>query len=157
MHCQLSGIKTASIATRGALRGTYVRPSPYTATAPPAPCLHTVIDSYWDATMRNLLVLVPYTTSPSLYIHPAQRLIFIQRTFWLTILCLHTTHTRTHHTGVLEGIRAVELLTVGAYYKTSSTAFVTMSSHQATITAHQLFLSHVHYSMVVKSAPNPKG
>jgi hypothetical protein len=51
----------------------------------------------------------------------------------------------------------VELLTVGAYYKTSSTAFVTMKSRQAAISAHQMFLSHVHYSMVVKAAPNPKG
>ena len=58
--------------------------------------------------------------------------------------------------GVLEGIRAVELLTVGAYYKTSSTAFVTLKSRVAECSSHQMFLSHVHYSMVVKSAPNPK-
>ena len=58
--------------------------------------------------------------------------------------------------GVLEGIRAVELLTVGAYYKTSSTAFVTLKSRAAECSSHQMFLSHVHYSMAVKSAPNPK-
>jgi hypothetical protein len=58
--------------------------------------------------------------------------------------------------GVLEGIRAVELLTVGAYYKTSSTAFVTLKSRVAECSSHQMFLSHLHYSMHVKSAPNPK-
>jgi hypothetical protein len=58
--------------------------------------------------------------------------------------------------GVLEGIRAVELLTVGAYYKTSSTAFVTLKSRVAKCSIQQMFLSHTHYSMVVKSAPNPK-
>ena len=120
-----------------------------------------------------LVVLLTYTTYSALYIHLAQRLIsYFCTADSLTVYPLpahHITHhthththththiTHTHRTGVLEGIRAVELLTVGAYYKTSSTAFVTMSSHQATITAHQLFLSHVHYSMVVKSAPNPKG
>ena len=57
---------------------------------------------------------------------------------------------------LLEGIRTVELLTVGACYKTSSTAFVTLKSRVGTSSAHQLFLSHVHYSMIVKSAPNPK-
>ena len=57
---------------------------------------------------------------------------------------------------LLEGVRTVELLTVGAYYKTSSTAFVTLKSRGAKSSAHQMFLSHVHYSMVVKSAPNPK-
>ena len=56
---------------------------------------------------------------------------------------------------ILEGVRTVELLTVGACYKTSSTAFVTLKSRVAKSSAHQLFLSHIHYSMIVKSAPNP--
>ena len=57
---------------------------------------------------------------------------------------------------LLEGIRTVELLTVGACYKTSSTAFVTLKSRVGKSSAHQLFLSHINYSMIVKSAPNPK-
>ena len=72
---------------------------------------------------------------------------------FLLFLCLYY----SIFLGVLEGIRAVELLTVGAYYKTSSTAFVTLKSRVAKITAHQMFLSHVNYSMVVKPAPNPTG
>lgn len=57
---------------------------------------------------------------------------------------------------LLEGIRAIELLTVGAYYKTSSTAFVTFNSRVSKTIAHQSFLSHVNYTMDVKPAPNPK-
>jgi hypothetical protein len=57
---------------------------------------------------------------------------------------------------LLEGIRAIELLTVGAYYKTSSTAFVTFNSRVSKIIAHQLFLSHVNYTMDIQAAPNPK-
>jgi hypothetical protein len=57
---------------------------------------------------------------------------------------------------LLEGIRAIELLTVGAYYKTSSTAFVTFNSRVFKTIAHQSFLSHVNYTMDVKPAPNPK-
>ena len=71
-------------------------------------------------------------------------------------LAISVTGIRWFLRSLLEGIRTVELLTVGACYKTSSTAFVTLKSRVAKSSAHQMFLSHVHYSMVVKSAPNPK-
>jgi Calcium-dependent channel, 7TM region, putative phosphate/Late exocytosis, associated with Golgi transport/Cytosolic domain of 10TM putative phosphate transporter len=71
-------------------------------------------------------------------------------------LAITVTGIRWFLRSLLEGIRTVELLTVGACYKTSSTAFVTLKSRVAKSSAHQMFLSHVHYSMVVKSAPNPK-
>lgn len=58
--------------------------------------------------------------------------------------------------GVLEATRTLELLTVGANYKTSSTAFVTLLSRVASCMGHQTILSHRHYSMTVKVAPNPK-
>lgn len=58
--------------------------------------------------------------------------------------------------GVLEATRTIELLTVGAYYKTSSTAFVTLRSRVASSNCDQMQLSHRHYTMTVRSAPNPK-
>lgn len=58
--------------------------------------------------------------------------------------------------GVLEATRTLELLTVGAYYKTSSTAFVTLRSRVASSNCDQMQLSHRHYTMTVRSAPNPK-
>jgi hypothetical protein len=58
--------------------------------------------------------------------------------------------------GVLEATRTLELLTVGAYYKTSSTAFVTLRSRVVAGMCDQMQLSHRHYTMTVRSAPNPK-
>ena len=58
--------------------------------------------------------------------------------------------------GVLEASRTLELLTVGAYYKTSSTAFVTLRSRVASSICDQMQLSHRHYTMTVRSAPNPR-
>lgn len=58
--------------------------------------------------------------------------------------------------GVLEATRAIELLTFGARYRVSSTAFVTFKSRVAKCSAHQMLLSHEYYSIDVKPAPNPK-
>lgn len=58
--------------------------------------------------------------------------------------------------GVLEATRTLELLTVGAYYKTSSTAFVTFKSRVANSCSHQMLLSHEHHALDIKAAPNPK-
>jgi hypothetical protein len=57
---------------------------------------------------------------------------------------------------VLEATRTLELLTFGAYYSTSSTAFVTFKSRVSKSVAYQMLLSHEHYQMVVKTAPNSK-
>jgi hypothetical protein len=57
--------------------------------------------------------------------------------------------------GVLEATRALELLTFGAHYKVSSTAFVTFKSRTAKCCASQMLLSHEYYSMEVQPAPNP--
>eukprot|EP00595_Chromulina_sp_UTEXLB2642_P001588 CAMPEP_0196764674 /NCGR_PEP_ID=MMETSP1095-20130614/6601_1 /TAXON_ID=96789 ORGANISM="Chromulina nebulosa, Strain UTEXLB2642" /NCGR_SAMPLE_ID=MMETSP1095 /ASSEMBLY_ACC=CAM_ASM_000446 /LENGTH=252 /DNA_ID=CAMNT_0042120803 /DNA_START=795 /DNA_END=1550 /DNA_ORIENTATION=- len=57
---------------------------------------------------------------------------------------------------ILETTRAFELLTVGAYYETSSTGFVTFTNLVANSSSHQMFLSHRFGSMIVKSAPNHK-
>ncbi|KAJ1387537.1 hypothetical protein B484DRAFT_409874, partial [Ochromonadaceae sp. CCMP2298] len=58
--------------------------------------------------------------------------------------------------GVCEVVRALELLTFGAYYRVSSTAFVTFKSRVAKCQAQQMLLSHEHYSMKVSPAPNPR-
>jgi hypothetical protein len=58
--------------------------------------------------------------------------------------------------GALEATRTIELLTLGAYYKTSTTAFVTFRTRVASCTAHNVLLSHVYYTMKVKPAPNSK-
>jgi hypothetical protein len=58
--------------------------------------------------------------------------------------------------GVLEATKTLELLTVGAYYKTSSTAFVTFKSRVANSSSHQMLLSHEHHALNIKAAPNPK-
>ena len=57
--------------------------------------------------------------------------------------------------GVLEATRALELLTFGAQYRVSSTAFVTFKSRVAKCSSHQMLLSHEYYSMEVLPAPNP--
>ena len=44
--------------------------------------------------------------------------------------------------GVLEMERAFEMLTVGAYYKFSSTAFVTFKTRMAETIAHQMLLTN---------------
>lgn len=58
--------------------------------------------------------------------------------------------------GVLEATRAVELLTLGAFYHTSSTAFVTFNSRVSKAISYQMLLSHKYFLMTVQSAPNPK-
>jgi len=55
--------------------------------------------------------------------------------------------------GVIEAERAFELLTLGAYYKYSSTAFVTFRSRVTESIAQQMLLSHD--CMEIKQAPNP--
>lgn len=57
--------------------------------------------------------------------------------------------------GIMEVSRSLEMLTVGAYYKTSTTAFVTLKSRVATCSSHQMLLSHGHFNITVKAAPNP--
>jgi hypothetical protein len=58
--------------------------------------------------------------------------------------------------GMLEATRALELLTFGAQYRVSSTAFVTFKSRVAKATSQQTLLSSEYYSMEVKPAPNPR-
>lgn len=58
--------------------------------------------------------------------------------------------------GMMAATRTLELITFGAYYQTSSTAFVTLRSRVAAACAHQMLLSHENYSMTVLSAPNPR-
>jgi hypothetical protein len=58
--------------------------------------------------------------------------------------------------GVLEATRTLELLTFGAYYKTSSTAFVTFNSRVSVCSSQQMLLSNEHYAIEIKQAPNPK-
>jgi hypothetical protein len=58
--------------------------------------------------------------------------------------------------GVLEATRAFELLTVGAYYSTSSTGFITLNSRVATNCSSQMLLSQKYFQLQVKLAPNPK-
>jgi hypothetical protein len=58
--------------------------------------------------------------------------------------------------GVLEATRAVELLTLGAFYHTSSTAFVTFRSRMSKAISYQMLLSHKYYLMSMNMAPNPK-
>lgn len=57
---------------------------------------------------------------------------------------------------MLEATRAFELLTVGAYYSTSSTGFITFNSRVAASCASQMLLSQRYYLIQIKSAPNPK-
>jgi hypothetical protein len=63
--------------------------------------------------------------------------------------------TREAIRGVMAVTRSIELLTVGASYRTSSTAFVTFTSRVAKSSSHQMVLSHQHFAMSVKPAPNP--
>jgi len=58
--------------------------------------------------------------------------------------------------GLLEATRTLELLTFGAYYRTSSTAFVTFTSRIATCSAYQMLLSHEFFTMIVTLAPNAR-
>ena len=58
--------------------------------------------------------------------------------------------------GLLEATRTLELLTLGAYYSTSSTAFVTFTSRVAKSVSYQMLLSHEFYKMSVTPAPNIK-
>jgi hypothetical protein len=54
---------------------------------------------------------------------------------------------------VVEAERAFEMLTVGAYYKYSSTAFVTFNSRMAETIAHQMLLTND--CMEIHHAPHP--
>lgn len=56
--------------------------------------------------------------------------------------------------GLMEVERALEMLTLGAYYKYSSTAFVTFKSRLSQSIAYQMLLSHD--GMEISAAPNPK-
>jgi len=58
--------------------------------------------------------------------------------------------------GVLEAARTLEMLTVGSFYHTSSTAFVTFRTRLAASSSHQMLLSHNYISMQVRPAPNPR-
>lgn len=58
--------------------------------------------------------------------------------------------------GMLEVTRSIELLTVGASYRTSTTAFVTFSSRVARSAAHQMVLSHRFSNMKLRPAPSPR-
>lgn len=51
--------------------------------------------------------------------------------------------------------RNIELLTVGAYYNTASTGFVTLTTRVAQAMVHQMLLSHDHVTMSASPAPNP--
>jgi hypothetical protein len=56
--------------------------------------------------------------------------------------------------GVLEATRALELLTIGSYYKISSTAFVTLKSRVSALCATQILLSHDYYRIDISNAGN---
>lgn len=58
--------------------------------------------------------------------------------------------------GTIAAVRTAEILTLGALYNTSSTAFVTFNSRVAKAISYQMLLSQEHYLMTVKMAPNPK-
>lgn len=58
--------------------------------------------------------------------------------------------------GVLEATRTLEMLTLGAYYHVSSTAFVTLKTRVSKSIAHQMLLSHEYYELEVTSAPSTK-
>ena len=60
--------------------------------------------------------------------------------------------------GVMNVTRSIELLTVGAVYRSSSTAFVTLTTRVAKTCSHQVILSHrSKYSMLkLRPAPSPK-
>lgn len=64
--------------------------------------------------------------------------------------------TREAIRGMLEVTRSIELLTVGANYRTSTTAFVTFTSRVARCSSHQMVLSNKHHDMRIKPAPSPK-
>ncbi len=66
-----------------------------------------------------------------------------------------TNVTKSTLHGILEASRTLELLTVGAYYNVSSTAFVTFSSRVTVCQAQKLLLSHGFAKLRVKAAPNP--
>ena len=65
--------------------------------------------------------------------------------------------TKIAGTGALQGLveleRTLEMLTLGAYYKYSSTAFVTFNSRVTQSVAQQMLLSHD--AMEINGAPNP--
>lgn len=68
-------------------------------------------------------------------------------------------HTKLATIGAIRGAieieRAFEMIVVGAYYKFSSTAFVTFKSRMAETIAHQMTLSD-ETAMSIHHAPNPK-
>lgn len=55
--------------------------------------------------------------------------------------------------GAIEVERTLEMLLMGAYYKYSSTAFVTFKSRVTESIAYQMLLSHD--TMEISHAPNP--
>lgn len=56
--------------------------------------------------------------------------------------------------GMIEMEKHLELITLGAYFKASSTAFVTFNSRTSRTIAHQVLLSHD--MMTIRPAPDPK-
>eukprot|EP01041_Mallomonas_annulata_P012771 gene12771-26929_t len=56
--------------------------------------------------------------------------------------------------GIMEMEKHLELATLGAYFKTSSTAFVTFRNRTSRSIAHQITLSHD--NMKISTAPDPK-
>lgn len=58
--------------------------------------------------------------------------------------------------GILEATRTLELLTIGAYYKTSSTAFITFKTRKSFISSIGLLLSYKDSNLIINPAPNPK-
>lgn len=56
---------------------------------------------------------------------------------------------------VFNATRALELITIGSFYKVSTTAFVTFNTRVAASTAYQMLLSQKHFKMKVNIAPNP--
>lgn len=55
--------------------------------------------------------------------------------------------------GVREATKAIELVTIGSFFRTSSTAFVTFTSRVSTGVGHQMLLSNENYKMTLKPAP----
>lgn len=55
--------------------------------------------------------------------------------------------------GVREATKAIELVTIGSFFRTSSTAFVAFTSRVSTGVGHQMLLSNENYKMTLKPAP----
>ena len=74
---------------------------------------------------------------------------YTQTYILLYILCYHSGAFKS----VIEVERAFEMLTFGAYYKYSTTAFVTFNSRITESICYQMMLSHD--AMEISHAPSP--